>query len=319
MTVFLKVSDENTDRRHALKFLFTTWDVNNAVRFSAGFLGVGLRRFATTGARLGFYTENPMHADTACDLPALYHQTEDHYFAATCSLHRRYNACINAYFTDDYFDPWNLLFIRVGSAPMGGAMAVPMDLLRRIFLDTRVVIHEEKVGLIAEALMGMGFQPAEKTTAMVLDLSSLVSSTDDSSVQISLTRNLADWAVPLGNAFSMPPEGIARYQARHQRALETGQSLHHFILSTEGQVRCSLTLSLCNGEARLNDVGTLVGFRTRGYATRLIQAALRHASSLGARRCFLEATMDGISVYRKLGFEGLFDYQSFIRGPVAVA
>lgn len=61
-----------------------------------------------------------MHADTACDLPTLYHQTEDHYFAATCSLHRRYNACINAYFTGEYFDPWNLLFIRVGSAPLGG-------------------------------------------------------------------------------------------------------------------------------------------------------------------------------------------------------
>jgi len=260
-----------------------------------------------------------MHADTACDLPTLYHQTEDHYFAATCSQHRHYNACINAYFTGEYFDPWNLLFIRVGSAPMGGAMAAPLDLLRRIFLDTRVVIHEEKVGAVAEALIGLGFQPAEKTTAMVLNLSGFVSSTDDRSVQISLTRNLAHWAVPLGNAFSMAPEGVARYQARHQRALEAGQSLHHFILSTEGQVRCSLTLSMWNGEARLSDFGTLVDFRARGYGTRLLQAALLHAASLGARRCFLEATMEGISLYRKLGFEGLFDYQAFTRGPVAIA
>ena len=258
-----------------------------------------------------------MHANAACDLATLYHQTEDHYFATTCALHRRYNACINAYFTDEYFEPLNLLFIRVGSAPMGEAMAAPMELIRRILLDTRIVIHEEKIEGLGEELMGLGFEAAEKTTAMVLDMSRLVSSSDDSSVQISLTRNLDDWAVPLGNAFSLLPQGVARYQARHRRALETGQALYHFTLFTEGQVRCSLTLSMCNGEARLNDIGTIADFRARGYGTRLIQAALLHASSLGAQRCFLEASMAGISLYRKLGFERLFDYQSFIRSPVA--
>ena len=258
-----------------------------------------------------------MHVNADCDLTALYHQTEDHYFAATCSLHRRYNACINAYFTDGYFEPANLLFIRVGSTPMGDAMAAPMELIRCILMNTRIVIHEEKVAQVGTVLMGLGFQAAEKTTAMALDLSRLVSSERDSTVQVSLTRNLDGWAAPLGSAFLLPPEWVTRYQARHQRALDVGQALYHFTLSTEGQVRCSLTLSMCNGEARLNDVGTITEFRAKGYATQLIQTALLHASSLGARRCFLEATTQGVSVYRKLGFEDLFDYQSFVRGPVA--
>ena len=257
-----------------------------------------------------------MHVDAACDLPALYHQTEEHFFAATCGMHRRYGACINAYFTDERSNPWNSLLIRVGSAQSSDAMAAPLALICDTPTAIRVVIHEEQVEASYDVLAGLGFQAAEKTTAMVFDLSRLVPSTGDSRVQISLTRNMNDWAAPLGSAFSISPEIIANYQARHQRALDAGQRLYHFTLSAEGQVRCSLTLSMSDGEARLSDVGTIASFRGRGYGTRLIHAALLHASSLGAQRCFLEASMDAISLYRKLGFERLFDYKSFIRGRV---
>lgn len=257
-----------------------------------------------------------MHADAACDLPALYHQTEEHFFAATCVMHRRYGAGINAYFTDEPSNPWNLLLIRVGSAQSGDAMAAPLDLICNTSTDIRAVIHEEQVEALCEVLAGLGFQAAEKTTAMVFDLSRLVPSTGDGQLQISLTRNMNEWAVPLGSAFSIPPEIVANYQARHQRALDAGQRLYHFTLSAEGQVRGSLTLSMSEGDAWLSDVGTIASFRGRGYGTRLIHAALLHASGLGAQRCFLEASTDALSLYRKLGFERLFDYTSFVRRRV---
>ena len=259
-----------------------------------------------------------MYADAACDLSTRYHLTEDHYFAATCTLHRRYSAGINAYFIDEHFVPWNLLFIRVGSAPLGEAMVQPLELIRRTLIEIRVVIHEEKVQGLREVLTGLDFQPAEKTTVMVLQLSRFVPSKSEGGVQISLTRDLNAWAIPLGNAFAMLPESVVHYQERHQRALEADETLYHFTLSVEGQVSSSLTLSLCKGEARLNDVGTLISFRGRGYATQLIQAALLHAAALGANRCFLEASEGAVPLYCKLGFERLFDYQSFTRQAVAV-
>jgi hypothetical protein len=60
MTVFLKVSDENTDRRHALKFLFTSWGVNNVVRFSSGLLGVGLRHADAARGKTGILSGNAL-------------------------------------------------------------------------------------------------------------------------------------------------------------------------------------------------------------------------------------------------------------------
>jgi GNAT superfamily N-acetyltransferase len=260
-----------------------------------------------------------MYAMPTCDLPTLYQQTEDHFFTATCPMRRRYGACITAYFTDEYLNPWNMLLIRVGSAPLGDAMAEPLDLIRRTVLAIQVVIHEEKVEGALEGLTEFGFQAAERTTAMALDMSRLVCSASERLSRISITRHLSDWAFPISSAFKIAPEVVAHYQARHQRALDANQALHHFTLSVEGLVVCSLTLSLCDGVARLNDVGTMEGFRGQGYATQLIQAALVHASNLGARRCFLEASMVGRSLYSTLGFEPLFEYQYFNRGPVAAS
>ncbi|OZO03952.1 GNAT family N-acetyltransferase [Pseudomonas sp. IB20] len=260
-----------------------------------------------------------MHANAGCDLVALCHQTEEHFFAAICQAHRRYGACLNAYFTDEHFDPFSLLFIRVGSTSSDELPTALLDLIRRTVQEIRIVIHGEKVKGLSAVLTALGFQPAEKSTAMAFELSNLAPWVNDSDVKINLTRTMNDWTESFASAFLKPAEIVAGYQARHQRALEAGQGLYHFTLADEGQVRCSLTLSLCDGEARLNDVGTLMGFRGRGYATRLIHAALLFASSLGAKRCFLEASVEGFSVYQKLGFECLFDYQSFTRGLLAVA
>ena len=258
-----------------------------------------------------------MHANVACDLPTLYGKTEEHFFAAVCPTHRRYSGGINAYFTDEYFSPFNLLFIRVGSTLLDNALAGPLELIRRTTQAIRVVIHEKQVEALGEVFLAHGFKPVEKTTAMVGDLACLAPWVGESGVQVQLTRNMNDWAEPFGSAFMRLPEEVARYQVRHQRALDAGEALYHFTLSDEGQVRSSLVLSLCDGEARLSDIGTLMGLRGRGYATRLIHAALLHASSLGALRCFLEASQGAFALYRQLGFEPLYECQAFTRDALA--
>ncbi|QJI36064.1 GNAT family N-acetyltransferase [Pseudomonas sp. ADAK13] len=260
-----------------------------------------------------------MHSTAASTLATLYHQTEAHFFAAVCPLHRRYSAGVNAYFIDADQVPWNLLFIRVGSVVQDDAMLEPLDLIRRTTMGIRVAIHDDRVEGLQPVLTDSGFVAFERSTAMVLDLSRFTPLAADSHVQINLTRHLGDWAGPVGNAFGLSEGGIANYQAQHQRALDSDQAFYHFTLSVNTVVMCSLTLSMCEGEARLNDLGTESAARGKGYATHLIHAALAHAQALGARRCFLEATPAGVSLYRKLGFERLFGYQAFVRGLIVQA
>ncbi|NWC90933.1 MULTISPECIES: GNAT family N-acetyltransferase [unclassified Pseudomonas] len=257
-----------------------------------------------------------MHSTVASDATTQYHQTEAHFLAAVCPLHRRYSSSVNAYFSAVDPAPWNLLSIRVGSGALDEAMLEAQDLIRRTPLGVHVVIHDDEVEGLWQALTDSGLVAFEKTTAMCLDLSTFTPLPADRQARVNLTQHLSDWAGPVGNAFGLPEGGIANYQAQHQRALDSDQGFYHFTLSVNTVVVCSLTLSMCEGVARLNDIGTEIAARGKGYATQLIHAALAYARALGARQCFLEATPAGVSLYRKLGFVRLFGYQAFFRGPV---
>ncbi|KTC38368.1 GNAT family acetyltransferase [Pseudomonas sp. ABAC21] len=258
-----------------------------------------------------------MPNDSACELSALYQKTDEHFYSTTCLPYRRYGSCVSAYVIDEDDGPQNLLIIRLGCVPSGDELAAALDLIRRTPLPVRLVIHEQKVEALRELLTDLDFQAAEMTTAMALRWVSLTPSPSAAAAQISLTRDLTQWAVPLASAFSSAPAEVAHYQLRHERALEAGEALYHFVLSVEGQVASSLTLSMCDGAARINDFGTVAGLRGKGYGTRLIQTVLLHAWRLGGLLCFLEATTGATSLYQSLGFERLFDYQTFVRGPVA--
>ncbi|QJI27738.1 GNAT family N-acetyltransferase [Pseudomonas sp. ADAK18] len=258
-----------------------------------------------------------MHAIGPLDLASLYHQTEHHYFAVTCPLHRRFNACVNGYFADLHINEWNLLFIRVGSGLLGDGLDAILELIPRTVVPVRTMVHRDKIGCVQEPLANLGFTVIETTTAMVLDLATFApAAARGAPPQINLTYNLDDWAGPVGSAFAMSAEWTAHYQARHQLAMDGGEDLYHFTATIQGTVVCALTLSMIDQVARLNDVGTHAAFRGRGYATQLMQASLAHAMGLGARWCFLEASALGVSLYRKMGFKDLFEYQAFWRGPL---
>ncbi len=274
--------------------------------------------FESRGQDWFFARTYVMHAIGPLDLATLHHLTEHHFFAATCPLHRRFNTCVNAYFADLYVNEWNLLFIHVGSSPVGDATDTILELIPRTALPVRVMVHQDKTECLHKPLVSLDFSVVETTTAMVLDLAtSPPASTNAIAPQISLTHNLEDWAGLVGSAFAMTAQCTAHYQARHQLAMDGNKGLYHFTLTIQGTVVCALTLSMIDQVARLNDVGTLAAFRGQGHATRLMQAAMAHAVSLGARWCFLEASTQGVSLYRKMGFKDLFDYQAFWRGPLS--
>lgn len=122
---------------------------------------------------------------------------------------------------------------------------------------------------------------------------------------------LHDWAHPLESAFEATPALMHQYQTRHQSALDSGKQIHHFTLYTDSLPVCSLTLSVKDEIARLDDIGTDIEYQGRGYASCIIQHALAYAKAQGASQCFLEASAQGKSIYQKAGFSQLFTYTVF--------
>jgi len=119
----------------------------------------------------------------------------------------------------------------------------------------------------------------------------------------------------LQSAFCAGPAITAAYQGRHQAALKAGQALQHFTLFCAEQPVCSLTLTRCQNLARLDDIGTDSAYQGKGYATQLIQQVLAQLPAEGIEQCFLEASIEGASLYQRLGFVELFTYQLSLWEP----
>ena len=253
---------------------------------------------------------------TVC-VNTLYHQTEVYFLAGSCSFHRPFSACIDAYLSNDPLSDWNLLFIRIGSPPPGEALDDCLALIRTAALSVRMAVHQDHLRQVQPSLADLGFTVGETSTAMMLDLSRRAPPpTSPRPCDIRQTNNLDVWSGPVSKAFGLSANLAADYQARHQAAIESGRLFYHFVLSVQGAAVSALTLTICDGLARLNDISTDPAFRGQGYATQLMHAALTHAAELGARQCFLEASAQGLSLYRSQGFSALFDYQTFWRGPL---
>ncbi len=170
---------------------------------------------------------------------------------------------------------------------------------------------------IENILKGMGYSQIGKSVAMAIKLEDFtrdnVKSSDEEILIQANDHLLNDWMIPLVGAFESTVDISSIYADAHERALKKNRTLRHFSLYKQETPIVSVTLSLCNGSARIDDVGTLPEFQKKGYVTRLLTYVLLEAKKLKARHCFLEASDSGFGVYEKLGFEPLFKNNIYSR------
>ncbi|MCE4053287.1 GNAT family N-acetyltransferase [Pseudomonas sp. Au-Pse12] len=254
-----------------------------------------------------------MPAATHASIIDLYHQAEDHFFVSISQFYRRFGSGLSAYCTGVEASSLNLLMMRECGADQPGQLAEGVAFLQRTGMPFCVVVPEAQVPRVSEPLRQQHLLPADKTTCMVLDLArhgAVPAPVPAADIRCTDQR-LEDWAQPVQSAFESGGAGIEQYLARHRAALAAGSGLRHFTLYVEQRPVSALTLSLGAGLARLDDIGTVPEYQGQGYATALIHSALAFARAQGARICVLEASLDGLSIYRKAGFERLFDYRAF--------
>jgi GNAT superfamily N-acetyltransferase len=156
-----------------------------------------------------------------------------------------------------------------------------------------------------------GFQPTETSVAMAKPLAIEKTASQDILDIRTMNDALDQWMGPLIAYPATTAEINRQYKNRHAKALQRGKNLLHFSLFEHGQVISSLTLSLNKKLARIDDVATVPKFQKQGNASKLMKYALREAATLGANYCFLEASQQGLSIYKKLSFRVLFNNQIF--------
>ncbi|MFN7709945.1 MAG: GNAT family N-acetyltransferase [Holosporales bacterium] len=180
---------------------------------------------------------------------------------------------------------------------------------------------------IINVLYTMDYPQKSKSVSMVIDLDKFLF---DQSVNLdhetlikANNERLNDWMIPLIGAFESTCDICRVYAATHENALKKNINLRHFSmykttprpgLIPQEMPIASITLSMRDTTiARIDDLGTLPEFQRKGYASALMRYALSEAKRLGAHHCFLESSDSGLGVYRKLGFEPLFQNNVYSR------
>jgi ribosomal protein S18 acetylase RimI-like enzyme len=246
----------------------------------------------------------------------LYRQAEDYFFRGISLKCMDLGDGAHAYMTGGA--ELNFIYITRNTNALDKILTQGKLFFDQDNLSFDVIIPQELCrSQIADVLNTMGYPQKSKSVSMVVDLDRFAmdktASFDSETMVKPNDDQLNDWMMPLIGAFESTFEVCMVYAATHESALKKNVNLRHFSLYKQEKPIASITLSMHDAIARIDDVGTLPEFQGKGYATHLMRYVLSEAKKLGARHCFLESSDSGLGVYQKLGFETLFKNNIYSR------
>lgn len=249
-------------------------------------------------------------------LVSLYRQAEDYFFRGISSKCLNLDDEAYAYMTGGA--GLNFIYITRKTNVLDKILIRGKQFYDQDSLSFEIIIPQKLcTSQIVNILNTMGYPQKSKSVSMVMNLDKFTidkTANFDAEIRIKANDNqLNDWMMPLIGAFESTHEICSIYANIHEQALKKNINLGHFSLYKQEKPIASITLSLINDIARIDDVGTLPEFQGKGYATHLMHYVLSEAKRLGARHCFLESSDSGLGVYQKLGFEPLFKNNIYSR------
>ncbi|EPQ4129379.1 GNAT family N-acetyltransferase [Proteus mirabilis] len=238
---------------------------------------------------------------------------EKAFWSEICENNIRIGDHTHCFMTPMYAPIFNFIYLRQGASENTFQQASTLFSSQK--KGHMLVLPESLLPEFEEIIKKAGYTGDGMTTAMYLSLSDATYPPyKNNPCDIILTNHdLKQWAQPLKTAFPVGDDTITNEYIRyHQKALDNGATILHYALLVAGQPVSSLTLTLHDKLARFDDIGTDIAYQGNGYATHLITHVLEFCREQGVERCFLDASADGLALYRKFGFKPLFNYLSFI-------
>ncbi len=225
----------------------------------------------------------------------LYAEAEDYFFKSISTKFLNLDAAAICYMTGVPVADLNIVYIKKHPIALDKILSQSKLFYDQANFGFIVIIPEEFcTGRINDIFKVADYFQTDKSVAMTFDLKDLITNDlanyNDNTLIKANDNKLEDWLVPMTAFSATDYEMCIKYADTHKLALTKNYKLHHFSLYKEEKPIASVTLSLHNDIARIDDVGTLPEFQGKGYATRLMNYALSEAKKLGATHCFLEAS-----------------------------
>ncbi|WP_338157387.1 GNAT family N-acetyltransferase [Burkholderia glumae] len=167
---------------------------------------------------------------------------------------------------------------------------------------------------LRDALGEAGFEPEETDVGMLAELAVLpeIGAPHGFRIrQIGEAADIARFGALIGALFVPPDPCVdAFYRQAAELGLAADEPLKLYLGELDGVPVCTVAIYLADDVAHVFDVSTAQQWRRRGLGTVALQAVLREARErFGARRAALQASPDGLGVYRRLGFREVCAFQ----------
>ena len=161
---------------------------------------------------------------------------------------------------------------------------------------------------LGEILCAVGLQHAETELAMAAELATLGDADlAPGGLQIRRVRTAAelhDFAQVIAVSWTPPDADVLRFYELAAPALLDEDAPLWLYVGYLGEAPVATSeLVIGGGVVGLYNVVTRLGYRRRGFGTALVLQPLLNARARGYRTAILQASAEGVSVYRRLGFE----------------
>lgn len=169
---------------------------------------------------------------------------------------------------------------------------------------------EHKDSVTFETLRQAGLQEAETNIAMYANLDALDPGTDcpaDFRIKEITSREEADqFGAVLASLFGESEEGVnvrAFYRKISALPLQEHSPMKLYIGLYREQPVSTGTLMFTDDSVGIYDIATLAEFRGRGFGSAMFRFLIGEARKGKPRLCVLQASPDGIGIYKRAGFE----------------
>ncbi|HVE97827.1 MAG TPA: GNAT family N-acetyltransferase [Mycobacteriales bacterium] len=174
---------------------------------------------------------------------------------------------------------------------------------------TGIDLPESRYPDLERALADLGYVERARRPGMLIESDSLTEAECDGPLVVRRVTSTADWVAYVelqAETFGMTPE-VARGFPTYEAITGTAD-VTLLVGAHEGTVVSAASVFMTGTVAALYGVATAPASRGRGFGTAITAHAVRDAAGLGAAFVALQATSDGYSMYRRLGFRDVGDW-----------
>ncbi len=152
-----------------------------------------------------------------------------------------------------------------------------------------------------------GMTKIEDFSVMGIDITKALPVISDNCLcikEVLSARDFDDWNIPEHDGFGGTEEVMMQFRRRTENIpYGNGNNFHHYVLYVDSNPVAAGTLSLHQGNARLDNIAVRPAYQKNGFGTAITLHMLTEAKRFGVKHCFLDASHHGKGVYIKLGFQ----------------